>query len=92
MRITLDIQRLLAGAIACKIQRLLLSVPNGEGKHAFEPTGQTLAPLAVAVQKNFRIAVIGAEAMPALLEFAAQIAVVIDFAVEDDGEVIRTAG
>jgi hypothetical protein len=52
------IQRLFAHAIACKMQRILVAIPKGEGKHAIESAQSALdAPMFECRQGDFRVGV-----------------------------------
>ena len=80
--VTVD-ERLLAQPIAGEHQLLPPGVPNGQGEHAVQMRHELRPFVFVEMDKHFGIA-IGAEAMPGPFEPAAEVAEVIDFAVEDD--------
>lgn len=66
-------------------QLATLLVPDGEREHAAQAVEHAFAPCQIAREQDFGVGV-GLE-LPALrLELAAQIAVVVDLAVEHDGE------
>src|SRR6185312_17172355 len=75
-------QRLLAEAIAPEQQRARLGVPQRDPEHAVEPREDAVAPRLVAVDDDLGVRV-RVEAVPEPLELAAQLAVVVDLAVED---------
>ena len=76
-------QRLLADAIAREEQRLVALVPNGESEHAAQVFGAIDAILVVSVHDGLSVAV-GIEPVTTAFEFLAQLAIVVDFAVEND--------
>src|SRR6185369_10439411 len=76
-------QRLLADAIAREKQLLRALVPDREGKHATQVVRTISAKLIVRVHNRFGVAV-GVESVAQLLEFFAQLEIVVDLAVEDD--------
>ena len=76
-------QRLLAEPVAGEQQAPLPQVANRKREHAVEVIDAVVAVLFVGVNDRFGVG-LGAELMAAGLELAAQFAVVIDFAVEDD--------
>ncbi len=59
------------------------AVDQHEGIHALETVEHAVAPLQIAVQDDFGVAV-GAELRTTRFEFAAQLAEIVDFAIEDD--------
>ncbi len=61
----------------------MLLIPDRKGEHAVDVPRQVRAPLAVAVEQHLGVAVVGAEAVAAAFEFFAQLAVVVDLAVEN---------
>ena len=64
------------------------AVPNGECEHAAQAREGVFAPGQVAGEQHFGVGV-GAERPAVCLKLGAQIAVVVDFAVEYDGEIAR---
>src|SRR5690242_8400609 len=78
-----DEQRLDPDGIAREDQPLLQLVPNGDGKHAFEPVPRVVAPAQIGSEDRFRIAVIRLE-LVAGLELAAQLRMIEDLAVVND--------
>ncbi len=76
-------QRLLAQPVAGQEQLPPPGVPEGEGEHAVQ-VREHLRPLVlVEMDEHFRVA-LGAEAVAGPLQPAAELAEVVDFAVEDD--------
>src|SRR6185312_4171116 len=82
------IKRLLAESVARQEHPTPRAVIDREGKHAIEPRRQILAPFGIAMDEDFRIRMIGAEARPARLEFGAKLAMIVDLAVEDDADAL----
>src|SRR6516162_3984427 len=77
------VQWLNADAIAREQQRTRAPVPNREPEHPAEPLDCRRAPLLVRVHNRFRIGC-GVEAVAGLFELPAQLAIVVNLAVEDD--------
>ena len=80
-----EIKRFLADAVAGDEQ--FLAVPDGKRVHPPQLGGQVLDPFAVAVQQYFGIAVIGRKMITLGFQLTTQFAVIVNFAVEDDGEI-----
>ena len=78
-----QVQRLDAEAVAREHEPAAVALGDGEGEHALEALHAALAPVAVALQHDLGVAV-GEEAQARGLELGAQLAVVVDAAVEDD--------
>ena len=79
------IERLDAEEVAGAEQLARVAVPDGEREHAAQAVEHAFAPCQIAREQDFGVGV-GLE-LPALrLELGAQIAVVVDLAVEHDGE------
>ena len=79
------VERLDAEEIAGAEQLARIAVPDGEREHAAQAVEHAFAPCQIAREQDFGVGV-GLE-LPALrLELGAQIAVVVDLAVEHDGE------
>ena len=76
-------QRLLAQPIAGQDQLPPLGVPDGQGEHAVEMLEEVRPLVLVEVDDHFGVAV-RAEAMAGAFQPPAQLAEVVDFAVEDD--------
>ena len=85
-----EIQRLDAHAIARQHQALLRLAPDGQRKHAAHAAKAVGVPFQKGVQHDFRVAVAG-ETMAPLLQLAAQLAMVINFAVVNQGEIAIVA-
>src|SRR5258708_25780775 len=81
-------QRLLAEAIAAQREYLLFVVPQREREHADKALQRAgHAPLPDGIQQRFRVGMpTPVRAGSACLELAANIEVIIDFAVESDRE------
>jgi len=75
------IQRLDAETVARQEQRALAQVPDGEGEHAVEVRHAVFAPSMIGLEDHLAVAV-GEEVIPHLLQFFAQLAVVVEGAVE----------
>lgn len=71
-----------AVGVAGQPQGALGGVPEGEGVHAAQALEQVFAPVPVAVEQDFGVAV-GMENAAGALQLLAQFAEVVDFAVED---------
>ena len=76
-------QRLLAQPIAGQQQLPSPGVPEGQGEHAVEVLEKLGPFVLVEVDEHFGVA-LGAEVVPGAFQPAAQVAEVVDFAVEDD--------
>ena len=61
-------------------------IVNGKRPHAIESGKHPLPPFAPCVEQDFGIRVIGGENVSLGEEFAAEFAVIVDFAVENNGE------
>ena len=79
-----DVERFLASAIAGDEEGVSFAAPDREGEHAIEPVEERLAPLFEAVHEDFGVTVVGRELVTKRQQLVAQLAVVVDFAVEDD--------
>src|SRR5258706_9255366 len=77
------VERLDAQAIACKQHLPLARIPDGEGEHPPEAVHASGTEILVEMNDGFRVAG-GAEDMAMLLEIPAQLAIVVDLAVEHD--------
>src|SRR5262245_59264569 len=77
------VERLLAQPIAREEQLAPRGVPDGEGEHASQSLDTGLAPRDVRLQDHFGVAP-RAEDAPLRLERRAELAKVVDLAVEDD--------
>src|SRR5262249_34072429 len=77
-------QRLLAESVAGQEQSTRVVIPDGEGKHAVQVSDASLAPLEVGREQHLGIAR-RAKCVAAGFELFAQLPVVVDFAVEDQG-------
>jgi len=76
-------QRFLSRAIARQKHAVSGTVVERDGKHAVEVLQAVLAPFAIRLQYDFRVA--GAsEAVAALFQLAAQILVIVNLPIEDD--------
>src|SRR5262245_47348886 len=82
------IKRLLAEAIAGQEKLSSHAIIDGERKPAIETLGQRRAPLLVAVHKNFRVRMAGAENMTARLQGSTQLQMIVDLAVVDDADIV----
>src|SRR3954470_11241925 len=80
------VKRLLAEAVAGEKQPPPRFVVDGEGEHAVEALRETFTPFLVAVDQDFRVGVIAVENVAPRLEFAPQLGVVVDLAVEDHAD------
>ena len=76
-------QRLLAQAIACEQHAPRRQIGNGKREHAIQALRARIAILFVGVNNRFGIG-LRPELMPLLDQVVAQLAVVVDLAVEDD--------
>ena len=76
-------ERLLAEAVAGEEEPAPAAVPDGEGEHAAQLVDDVLAALLVEVEDDLGVAR-RLEAVAAPLEVAAQLAMVVDLAVEND--------
>ena len=76
-------QRLLPQPIAGQHQLLPPGVPDGQGKHAVKVCNEFWPVVFVEMDQHFGVA-LSAEAMPGPFQSAAEVAEVIDFAVEND--------
>src|SRR5690606_11004049 len=76
-------KRFFAEAIATQQQRARTEVPYRDGEHAVEVVEHRLAPFAVSVHDDFGVGA-GLKGRPPRFKLAAQLAVVVYFAVEDD--------
>ena len=83
-----EVDRLDADAIANQVQHRpagIARVVDADGEHAVEPLDAVDAPLLVGVQQHLGVGVIGLPLVLAeRLQLAAQLGVVVDFAVERD--------
>ena len=86
-----DEQRLLAEAVARQQQAAAALVPEGEREHAVERVHELRAVLLVEVDEHLGVRA-AAEGVPALLEQVAQLAVVVDLAVQRRPHVARLVG
>ena len=77
------IERLDPDVIASQRKRPLFFVPDGKGKHAVETRQDICAPLGKAVEQDFGVG-LGVKLVALAFEFLAQLAVVVDLAVEGD--------
>src|SRR5919201_2231628 len=77
------IKRLDAEKIACEQQQLAVAVQQSKGKHSHKTLKRLHSPLAIGSQQHLRIGA-AAKLMSELLEFTAQLEVVVDLAVVDD--------
>ncbi|MCY1293388.1 hypothetical protein D9M70_426470 [compost metagenome] len=80
-----QVQRLDAEAVAGEEQGLAVALPDGEGEHAVEFRQQRGAPGVIALEQHLGVAV-GMEAVAERLQFGAQFRVVVEGAVEGQGE------
>ena len=78
------VERLDAQRIARQQQRALLGIPQAEGKHAAQLLHHVRAAVVVELQQHLGVGA-AAEGVAALGEFLAQLAVIVDLAVEGDG-------
>jgi len=79
------VERLLAEAVACQDKPRTGAVVEAEGEHAAQTLRHGVAALAIERQEDFGVAVIAEEPASASFQFSPQVAMVVDFAVEDDG-------
>jgi hypothetical protein len=79
-----EVQRLDAEAVAGEDEPAGPPLDEGEGEHAQEAVDAAVAPLGVGLRDDLRVAR-GEEAVAEALELRAQLVVVVDAAVEDDG-------
>ena len=79
------VDRLLAEPVAREEQALPARVPDGEGEHPAQALGERVAPLLVTVDQDFGVAA-GAEDVAPGDQLLAQPEVVVDLAVEGDGD------
>ena len=85
------IERLDAEEIARAEQLARFAVPNGEREHAAQAIEHTFAPGQIAGQQHFGVGI--RLKRPACgFKLGAQVAVVVDFAVEHDGELALCSG
>ena len=77
-------QRLLAEGVAGEHEPLRLLVPEGEGEHAAKPADRLEVPGAEGLDEDFGVGG-GAEAVAEVQQLFAELDVVVDLAVEDDG-------
>jgi hypothetical protein len=78
-------ERLLAKAVTCEQQGLPSPVPHREREHPAQQLRDALAHLLVEVRDDLGVAA-AAEAVPLGLQVLAQLRVVVDLAVDDDGD------
>ena len=83
-----NVQRLDANAIARQHQPAFGIRPQRDAKHAAQPAEAIRVPFQEGVQNGLGIAVAD-ENVPQRFQLAAQLHVVVDFAVEDDGRCRR---
>src|SRR5439155_25453654 len=74
-------ERLLTEPVAYEHEPLAGAVPEADREHADEPSGKVEAPLLVRVRDEGRVAG-AADLVPCGVELAAQLAEVVDLAVE----------
>src|SRR6185369_14253054 len=79
------VKRLLSESIARDQQTASAAVPQSEGEHAVELSDHSVAVLFIQVRQDFSVGS-AAKCMSAFFEFRAQLAIVVDFAVEDHGD------
>ena len=79
------VERLDPVAVAREHEPPTLGVPESDGEHPPEPVREALAVLLVEVDEHLRVSV-RREPVPCALEVVAQLAVVVDLAVLDDGD------
>ena len=85
-RHTREIERLDAEPVAGEHQPAAARVPQGDGEHAVE-VGQEIEPaVLVEMDDDLGVGMIGGEAVAGALELLAQLDVIVDLAVEDDGD------
>src|SRR5512142_782318 len=80
------VERLVADTVAAAEQDAGLPVVERKGPHAVEPRGQISPPLAIAMEQDLGVRMVAREAVPQILEIAAQFGEVVDFAVEHDAQ------
>ena len=81
-----QIERLDAEPVAGEHQPAAARVPQGDGEHAVE-VGQEIEPaVLVEMDDDLGVGMIGGEAVAGALELLAQLDVIVDLAVEDDGD------
>src|SRR5262249_7435184 len=73
-------------AVAAAEETVLRAVENDEGPHAVEALDEAVAPLAVAVEEDLGVGMVGDESATMHLQLRAEVGVVVDFAVEDDAD------
>src|SRR5215217_2268403 len=76
------VKRLLSEAIARDQQTASAAIPQSEGKHAVELADHSVAVLFVQVRQDFGVGS-AAKCMSTFFEFRAQLAIVVDLAVEN---------
>src|SRR5438477_6325341 len=81
-------QRLLAGPVAREQQPLAPLVPDREGEHAVQTIEASDVPAPVGLENHFGVAV-RLEDSAGAFELAADVAEVVDLAVEDDPAAAR---
>jgi hypothetical protein len=74
-------ERLLAEAVACEEEAAAARIPHREGEHAAQALDHALAPVLPRAQQHLGVGV-ALERVPVALELAAQLAEVVDLAVE----------
>ncbi len=84
-----EVERLDAEAVARQHHAARVTLGDAQGEHAVEALDEGVAPLGVRPQQHLGVAAVAPvvareEAVPPGLELAAQLAVVVDAAVEDD--------
>ena len=80
-----QVERLDAESVAHEDGASAVALGDDEGEHAVKALDAILAPLVPGLEDHLRVAV-GEEAVAGLLQFLAQFRVIVDAAVEDDGE------
>src|SRR6185437_4138525 len=78
-------ERLLAETVARDEELRLAGIPDRKGEHAAQALHAALAPLGVGVQQHLGVAV-ARECVALLLELGAQLAEIVDLAVEGERE------
>ena len=80
------IERLFAEAVAAAEEASAFAIVDDEGPHAVEALDEIVAPLAVGVEQDFGVGMVGRELAAEPHEFGAEFGVVVDFAIEGDAE------
>jgi hypothetical protein len=80
------VEWLLAKPVSREEQTSARAIEYGKRKHTVYPLGQRGPPFLIAMNEDFCVRVVTTKDMPPRLKVLPQLAVIIDFAIEDDAD------